>query len=166
MANEKSNYKETQMQTQVWIWAIVIFSASITWYLFIGNIFNAWAIYEAPSIGMTIFIWLLCGVFLPFLLLGTRLIYEVRDDYLYVSYFPLAKKKIFYDNISKINSEKYHPILEFGGWGIRINPAKPKKIAYSTSGNEGVRIILKDGSEIMLGTKKPKDIEKAIKEKM
>lgn len=92
------------------------YSCHTTLMVFIGNVFNAWTIYEAPSTGMTIFIWLLCGVFLPFLLLETRLISKVRDDYLYIAYFPLERKK-FFKKASPKSVQKN--IIRYGIWWLR-----------------------------------------------
>ncbi len=69
-------------------------------------------------------------------------------------------KTIPVEDIQHYEVGKYSPIMEFGGWGIRfvIN-----KKAFSISGNQALKITLKDGKKIYFGTKKPKEMEEAMR---
>jgi hypothetical protein len=52
--------------------------------------------------------------------------------------------------------------MEYGGWGYRVG-GKKSGIAFNVSGNMGVQIELKNGKKILLGTRKPKEAEEALK---
>lgn len=50
---------------------------------------------------------------------------------------------------------KYKPLMEYGGWGIRYS--KHGK-AYTTRGNTGLQLKLKNGKSLLIGTQKPDEI--------
>lgn len=52
-----------------------------------------------------------------------------------------------------------YTFADFGGWGYRLG--KWGK-AYSTKGEHGVQLIMKDGSQLMIGTQKPEEVQKII----
>ena len=54
----------------------------------------------------------------------------------------------------------YKPIGEHGGWGIRKSG---KDIAYTISGKTGLQLHLAGGRKVLIGTKKPAEIEQALK---
>jgi hypothetical protein len=99
------------------------------------------------------------------LIVFSRLETRVEDDYVSVKFFPFHRRhrKIQIDEIKDFGAEKYSPIKEFGGWGLRWMPFSGK-IAYNVSGNEGVRIKKKHGKEVMIGSQKPDELEAAIEE--
>lgn len=68
-------------------------------------------------------------------------------------------RTIRWDEIEAIRSDKYRPILEFGGWGYRIGW---KGVAYSCRGNDGLIILLKNGRKVVVGTQKPDELKKYL----
>jgi hypothetical protein len=54
----------------------------------------------------------------------------------------------------------YQPLKEYGGWGLK---GTSKNRAYNMSGKEGLQLELKDGRRVLIGTRKPADIEVALK---
>lgn len=52
-----------------------------------------------------------------------------------------------------------YTFADFGGWGYRLG--KWGK-AYSAKGDQGLQLIMKDGSQLMIGTQKPEEIQKII----
>jgi len=60
--------------------------------------------------------------------------------------------------------EKYRPILEFGGWGWRKRFLS-RKTAFNVSGRIGLRVTLKNGSQILFGTRQEQEMKRAV-EKM
>ena len=49
---------------------------------------------------------------------------------------------------------------EFGGWGIRV---AGDGRAYNAYGNQGVQLILTDGSRILIGTQRPDELLGALR---
>lgn len=62
-------------------------------------------------------------------------------------------KKYLWDDINRAEIKKYSPIKEYGGWGFRLGLLSNKR-AYSISGNIGLKLTLKNGQTVMVGTKK------------
>lgn len=100
------------------------------------------------------------------LLYYARLTVKVEEGILSIRFFPihfLSPREISLDEVESFGAEEYSPIKEFGGWGWRWFPFR-SKTAYSVSGNQAVRLELEDGTEIVIGTDKPEELEEAISE--
>lgn len=65
------------------------------------------------------------------------------------------KKHFLWSEIESIAVDRYKPIKEFGGWGIRMGR---NSIAYSTSGNEGLILKLNSSKKVVIGTKRSTDL--------
>lgn len=156
------NYHEVQRIRQIWIWLLLLIIAGLVWYGFIVQILlhRPFGTNPAPDF-ILIFFWLIIGVGLPLFLFFTKLITEVRDDGIFVQLFPLhwSFRKIAFDELKSYEVRTYHPIREYGGWGIRIGS---KGLAYNISGNTGVQLILKNGKRILIGSQKAEELFRAI----
>ena len=95
--------------------------------------------------------------------LSGHLVTEIWSDGIRYKFPPLILKvkHIPLAEISSAEVSKYNPIGEFGGWGWRKRFIS-RKTAYNISGNIGLRVILKDGRQILFGTKKQDDMKRAI----
>lgn len=98
-----------------------------------------------------------------FLLLGLRLDTEIRNDGVYVRFFPFALrlKRYGWEEIEKAYVRPYKPLLEYGGWGIRYGR---KGKALNVSGNMGLQLELKNGKKLLIGTRKPEVLQAVIEE--
>ncbi|AFM05093.1 hypothetical protein Fleli_2739 [Bernardetia litoralis DSM 6794] len=77
---------------------------------------------------------------------------KVFAESIKITMFPfLINKTIKKEDILKVEDVKYNPILNWGGWGIKINF---KGIAYNMYGNRGVKLTMKNGRIILLGSQK------------
>lgn len=77
---------------------------------------------------------------------------KVFSDSIQVTMFPfLINKTIKKENILKSEDVKYSPLLDWGGWGIRFNF---KGVAYNMYGSRGVKLTMKNGKIILLGSQK------------
>jgi hypothetical protein len=77
---------------------------------------------------------------------------KVFSDSIKVSMLPFViNKTIKKSDILKAEDIKYNPLLDWGGWGIKINF---KGIAYNMYGNRGVKLTMKSGRIILLGSQK------------
>jgi hypothetical protein len=88
---------------------------------------------------------------------------EVCSDMIRVkfTYLFLRWKEIKFDEIESYEINKYSPIREYGGWGIRYSPLMKKK-AYNISGNMGIKLKLKDGWTLLIGTQRPEEFKNAL----
>lgn len=79
-----------------------------------------------------------------FFLLGKmEIIVNETELRVQVKPFMLKPRIILFSYIAEIHPREYRVIKEYSGWGIRIGLNSK---AYNARGNEGVEIILKNGS--------------------
>ncbi len=77
---------------------------------------------------------------------------EVRFGVLYRSLIPIA-------DLAQAEAVAYRPIREYGGWGIR---GFGRRRALNMRGDRGVLLHRKDGSTILIGSQKPRELLAAL----
>jgi len=175
MDMHKIYYKEEQRFRQWWTWGMLTA-------LFAMTVIPLWAgLYRQVSAGIpfgdrpagngelaaiTIFVTLLMGAIL-WLFSAMKLQVELNDDGVRFRYPPLVRRwrGIGKSEIVYYKVGKYNPIVDYGGWGIRISILKRKK-AYNVSGNIGLRLTLRNGKTILLGTRRPQAVAAAMEKLM
>lgn len=113
--------------------------------------------------------WLLAlvyGVLFPVFFRGVRLTVEVDGDGVVYRYFPFHRRphRIPFSRVISVRSVAYHPIQDFGGWGIRFGLGRRK--AYTVSGRKGVELELEDGWRVLLGSRQPDRLLSALETAM
>lgn len=145
----QNNHFEIQKFDQKWIKYLLTFIliGLILGMILVDNSFMVGIIITAPILVLFIMM---------------RLITVIDSKGMSVRYFPIYinEKRIPWENIENIYVKKYQPIKEFGGWGIRIS--FKNGMAFSTKGNYGIQIVLKNGKKILIGTQKPYDAQNII----
>ena len=68
-------------------------------------------------------------------------------------------KTINWKDVKRAYIRKYRPLSEYGGWGIRYGFMGK---AYNISGNIGLQLELKNGKKILIGTRKPQEVENVL----
>ena len=95
--------------------------------------------------------------------------------------FYIKSKSFLWEDISDTTIVKYNPIMDYGGWGIRmgagiqdINYRKIRfpymrgislgfnSVSYSISGNTGIQFLLQNKKMILIGTNKPEEMSEVI----
>ena len=154
-------FQEVQKPTQLWLRLLIYGLALLTWYGFIQQIIFGRPFGTNPAPDWVIgLIWLLIGIGLPLFWHLTKLVVEVREDHLSVRYIPFISREISLAHIIRYEARAYHPIREYGGWGIRWWFGQ--RYAYSVSGNQGVELELSTGEKIMIGSQRPAELAEAI----
>lgn len=160
----EATFCEVQRFRQIWLWLILAFAAAIFWFGFVQQIvFKVpFGTKPAPDIGL-ITIWLIVGVILPWFFYAVKLITLVKPDGIFFRFVPFhfSYCSIAFSDIQKCDIRSYHPIREYGGWGIRYGFHGK---AYNVSGDIGIQFELKNGKKILIGTQKPEEFLHAIKE--
>lgn len=72
----------------------------------------------------------------------------------------LIHKRVRYADIRELESVKYHPLREFGGWGVRFNG---KKRAWTARGDRAVVLHMADGIHLYVGSDNPQRLEERIR---
>jgi hypothetical protein len=71
----------------------------------------------------------------------------------------LISRKVRYEDITSLESVRYHPIREFGGWGVR---GTSRKRIWSARGDEAVVLHLVDGRLLYVGSDHPRRLQERI----
>jgi len=90
-------------------------------------------------------------------ILGSLKLYTRMDSFgvhYRMTPFHFREQTIPWEEIDQIQVRKYSPILEYGGWGIRIGR---NGRAYNVRGNYGLQIVKKNGKKVLIGTQRPED---------
>jgi len=148
-------------ETQYFRWGFILIPALIT--IMFGAFFLVQVIFKIkvgsrpiPS-WLHLIICLLVGVFTLFMGLQ-KLQIKITSDAIYFSLGAFAPlRSIKTDAIASIHLRKYNGTQEFSGWGSKGND---KENCYTTSGDEGIEIRLKDSTQksILIGTHKPAQV--------
>ena len=157
-------FYEVQRFHQAWVIILVGFIAVLSWAFFIRLLLNP---ADEPSAVIIVIVFIIFGVVFPAWFLIMKLEIQVRDLLLSYRLYPLhiSWRKVPASEIACAKAVTYHPILEYGGWGMRIGR---RGRAYNVSGNRGVFIQRRSGTCFLLGSQRPDElaaaIEKAIEE--
>ncbi|GMT45459.1 MAG: hypothetical protein IEMM0006_1291 [bacterium] len=121
-------------------------------------------------------LWIFAFVFLFLVLLGIffwKSKLEVTIDGEGIQYrFPVFIRKwrnIKKGSIARYEVRKYSPLLEYGGWGYRSMQSPRSRrngIAYNVSGKIGLQLYFTNGRKMLLGTRRPAAMERAMKKLM
>ncbi len=154
-------FREVQRWRDVWwVMALVFGLAALQWWIFFSQIVRGAPVGNNPgSDGLVVAIWLIFGIGFPLFFLWLHMVVEVGPDAVIVRYRPFANRRIPIDEIAGVEPRIYHPLGEFGGWGIR---GWGGRVAYNVSGNTGVELTLADGRHIMIGSQRAADLAGAI----
>ena len=109
-------------------------------------------------------VWVLTAflcLLVPALLWVLRLTITVGDAGVHVRYYPFVNRMIPFHEIRAFGARRYHPIREFGGWGIRSGLGK--KSAYNASGDLGVELYMRNAHSIMLGSQRHEELAEALR---
>jgi hypothetical protein len=158
-------FREVQRFRQNWLWLVV----GVTFAMSMGGVVFAMVMQPAGGKGalptgalVAIFVFtsLIEGGIL-WLLVSAHLIVEVDDAELRLQFFPFHRsfRRIPFNDIEEHAAVEYRPLAEYGGWGIR---GFKSNRAYNVSGNRGVRMKLRDGNRLLLGSQRAEELDAAI----
>ncbi|WP_157976178.1 hypothetical protein [Lewinella sp. IMCC34191] len=108
-----------------------------------------WIHFLAPAAGI------LVVVALTLVTLRTR----ITSDRIEIGFRPFTNKVIRRSEISSAYVRQYSPLAEYGGWGYRVGR---RGKAYNTMGDQGLQLELMDGSRILIGTQRPREMERVL----
>ena len=107
-------------------------------------------------------LFILLSVGLLWMMLVARLVTEVRDDGIYIRFYPFHRNfhGFLWEDIESFEARTYRPILEYGGWGIKYGSGGK---AYNVSGNRGLQLDLGGGrsGRVLIGSQCPEELAMA-----
>jgi hypothetical protein len=98
-------------------------------------------------------------VFLVAVLLTMRLTTVVTPDAVQVRCGFLYRTRIPISEIISAEARAYRPVRDYGGWGIR---GFGRRRALNARGNLGVLVTRQDGSTLMIGSQRPRELLEAL----
>lgn len=162
-------FEEIQYSRQWWLWltivAIVALTVGICGYGLVEQLVYGRPFGNRPmsDTGLLVFapVILVFDIGLLALFLAANLSTQVRDDGLYLRYFPfhLSFHRLPLENMAAVEAVTYSPLRDYGGWGIRYGRGGK---AYNPTGNRGVRISYLNGRHILIGSQRPEELARAI----
>lgn len=158
-------FREIQYMRHVWwVMLLILGIALLMWWAFYEQIVSGrpWGSNPGPDWLILLF-WFIFGLIFPIGFYLMRLVVEVYEDHVSIRYIPLSHRQIAMNEIRNVDAISYRPIREYGGWGIR---GLSNRRAYTISGDRGVKLALKDGRTILIGSKKPEELALAIDSKL
>lgn len=129
--------------------------AVLVWQVVLGHPWGKQPMSNGSVIGWTIFLWLLY-----LRLLTVRLFTRVRDGVLVVGMrgIPL-RRRVRLADVGSVEPVTFDPQHDYGGYGIRsIRNGK----AYVGAGHRGVRVQLRSGPVLVIGSERPEELLAAL----
>ena len=152
-------FEEFQQFRQTWIWVLLIGISILPLVLFFQELIFESNNSSYPQTILSEIIIASVSLFIYHIKLHT----QIRTDGIYVRFTPFQTTFQVYkwETVAKVFVRKYRPIKEYGGWGYRFGFGTGK--AFNISGQDGIQIIFKDGSKLLIGTAEPVKAAEAIK---
>lgn len=159
-ALEQILYTDRQFLGSPIIWAVIILAAGLAWWDFYRYLRSGSSKGRASLLHRPVQTLMAAGVIAPLFFVSMHLSTVVTPDRISVRFFPLqlAYREIALEEVVDCQVEEYQP-LTHGGWGIRGTASNR---VYILSGRNGVRLMLRDGRSILLGTAHPEQLAEAV----
>ncbi len=159
----KIYFHEEQKFNQWWIWLILLLLSGFWIWQLVQQIFMGIPFGDNPAPDIVV---ILIGLFPAFgiwLFRAMTLVTDIDDTGVYYRFRPFQRKPKFIrrEDLAGAEVKKYNPVMDYGGWGIRLGSTK-KGNAYNVSGNMGALFEFKNGKKFMLGTRKPEELRSAL----
>jgi|ETNmetMinimDraft_26_1059896.scaffolds.fasta_scaffold25321_2 hypothetical protein len=153
-------FHEEQRIRQLGFRLAVLAAALPSWALLFGIVFEPIRT-DGRALSAILFTWFTVGVVLPAFVTALKLTTEVRADGVYYCFSPIHLRfhRIGLEQMARFEALRYRPLLQYGGWGMRI---RYRKRAYSISGDHGVQITLPDGRTVLFGSLKAESFADSI----
>ncbi len=110
------------------------------------------------GLGLTLGMGLLMVVIIFLLHMTTEV--TPSDLRVWFGWIPTYRRFVPIESVRSVDVVSYRPIADYGFWGIRSG--RDGERALIARGNRGVRIELKDGSKLLIGSQRPELLAEAI----
>jgi hypothetical protein len=103
------------------------------------------------------------GVSVELFLGGLTVLVQQTRIYMHLGKFSVIRRRVPFSEIESLESVRYHPMREFGGWGVR---GWGKRKAWSARGDRAVALRLEGGRLLLIGSDHPQRLEERIRAAM
>jgi len=157
-------YKEIQRFTQWWLWLILVVVNLVFTYGFYKQVIAGQPVGDNPMSDAGVTVAMLVSLLLSVFFYTLRLETLIKDDGIYIRFFPFHLKFKHYpwSRINRSYVHIYSPITEYGGWGLRYGMFGTGT-AFNVSGNQGLQLEFVDEKKLLIGTNNPMGLSSALK---
>jgi len=152
-------FKETQKFNLRWKWLLfMVLYALMSWALL-----QQFSEEKYDIIGIVSLVFSICMLaFFNVLILLMKLEVEINNESVNFRFKPfhIKPRTIEIKDIDKIYIREFKPYLEYGGHGIQRKFKYGK--SFTVSGKNGLQLVLRNGEKILIGTQKPKELNKIL----
>ncbi len=158
----KALFTEKQRFRQKWIIIMFLLTFIIAVWGIVQQIILGIPFGNNPAPNHLLFIFLLIPLLIFIIFFSLTLHTRVDNNGITYRFAPIHRKErlIKWSSIKEIYVRKYKPIAEYGGWGFRRGRGG---IAFNTSGNMGLQLVLINGKKILIGTQKSDELDFVLK---
>lgn len=135
----------------IWLFIILLLFLSFLVYGLFQQVILDKPFGDNPTNNITLTVFVIIFALITFLFRSILLETKITNEGISIKFIPFKRKTYLWNDIKNISIEKYSPLKDYFGWGIRLNS---KGIAYTIKGNIGIRLILTNGEKILIGTQK------------
>lgn len=162
--NTEIEFIETQRFKQWWLWAILGGINLMFIYTIFRQVIGGQPVGDNPMSNAGAIIGTAVILFITISIYFFRLETRINKDGVRVRFFPFhfAFKAYDWGSISKAYVRVYNPILEYGGWGVRMGLFGKGK-AFNVSGNKGLQLVFNDGRKLLIGTSKEEQLSDTLR---
>ncbi len=155
-------FKEEQRFNQLWLIILILVSVLIPLGIILGTYIKDPSSFSNAELITIICTLILASSVIFFFKLSSR----IDEKGIHYKFFPfhLSYKFIKWNAIDKAYVRTYHPLSEYGGWGIKSGAPwnKSKGKAVNVSGDIGIQLELKNGKNLLIGTQKQEKAKRII----
>lgn len=154
-----NKFIEDQKFNAWWVWAIsMLLLVACAWPL-VASLF--WDLEQPPMPAVIFLLGAPLGIVLIFVTGYLKTTIDQNGIFIEMRIIIKFKKIVRWEEIESIAVEKYQPMMEFGGWGYRLGIGGT---AYTSKGNDGAIVRLRNGRRIVIGTQKPEELRRFLSE--
>lgn len=138
-----------------------LLAAVAAWIVFMGLLALRIIDEDGRAVLLALGEWMLIGLLVALLVYLPKLTTEVTPQDVKVKISLWRPRRISLRDIERVEAITYRPMRDYGGWGIKYS-FKNKGWAYTMSGNRGVRVFLRNGKNVLVGSQRPEELAAAI----
>lgn len=155
---ESPLFHEVQRFSQRWFWIVLtlsmlailgVFAHGLIEQLVFGRLWGDRPLSDTALWLVAVVVFIFCAG-LVFLFYNLRLETTVYDNRIELNFKPVWRKVIDISQVKECEARVYSPLKEYGGWGIKYG--FKNGWAYNIMGNEGVQLVLNDGTRLLVGS--------------
>jgi hypothetical protein len=158
------HFREVQQFRQWWLWVLLIGVLAVLAWGAYGQLAHGTPFGNHPVSDATLSLIFGAVLLLVIWLYTLKLVTEVDDLEIRTQFVPMWRTRhIPFGEINEAQAVTYHPLLDYGGWGIRMGA---NGWAYNVSGNRGVRILYRGGRTFLIGSQRAEELAQAIQTRL